>query len=99
MKVTVSKVKQIFREQTHIGKYWNVKPRFNLLTGNVTIKMEESEKLVYNMRTGLGKRYDWDGDGCSISDDFEFKIGKSKKNGELTILRIKNYGDSIERMK
>lgn len=99
MRYTARQVKKIFREKTHCGRCWGVKPRFNIFTGNVSISMGENEKLVYNIRTGLGKRRDWDGDGCSETDDFEFVIGPSKKDKELTIIRTKNYGDSLETMK
>ena len=82
-----SEVKKIFRENTHCGQYWNAKPTFNIFTSNVSIEMRENEKLVYNMNTGLGYRLDWDDDGCSITDDFEFKIGPNLNNNKLNIIR------------
>jgi len=74
----VSGIKEIFREQTHCGKYWNVSPSFNPITKVVSISMEGNEKYEYYLKYGFGVRYDWDDDGCSISNDFIFRIKESK---------------------
>ena len=95
---TARKIKKLFREETHCGKYWGIKPKFNIFTGIVSIQMKENEKWVYNIRSGEGKRWDWDDDGCSITNDFEFKIKESKK-GKLKIIKTRCYGNSLEIMK
>lgn len=86
-KLTVKQVKKVFREKTLSGRFWNRKPIYNPFTKKVTIKMEEGEKLVFDMRTQMGSRKDLDDEGCSIPNDFDFVIGPSKEDGELTILR------------
>ncbi len=92
MNYTVRQVKKVFKKHSHIGRYWGIKPRYNIFTGNVSIKLRRCESFVYNMRTGRGKRLDLDDDGCSVTNDFGFTIGPSKRKnqlGELTILRDK----------
>jgi len=87
MKLTVKQVKKVFKEKTHCGKCWGIKPRYNPFTKKVKIKLEEDESLVYNMKTGIGYREDLDFDGCTILNHFKFVIGKGK-DGDLTILKI-----------
>lgn len=88
-KLSVKEVKRVFKTKTLSGRFWGRKPRYNPFTKKVTIKMEEGEKLVFDMKSQQGYRKDLDDDGCSISNDFDFVIGPSKEDDELTILKIK----------
>jgi len=88
---SIKTIKKVLIEHSHCGKYWNVKPKYYPFKGTVEIYMGGNEHLIYDISTGVGRRIDLDGDGCSITHNFDFVIGPSKIEGQegiLTIIRI-----------
>lgn len=63
--MTVREVKKFFRENSHCGKYWNCKPRFNPFTCAISISMEGNEAYVFSMKTGTGTYLYEDTDGAA----------------------------------
>ncbi|QQO97473.1 hypothetical protein Molly5_176 [Maribacter phage Molly_5] len=79
--IPLSVIKEVFKTQTHSGRYWNIEPVYNILTNTLTHTMRGNESFVYYLTTAEGVRYDEDGDGCSEDTGFKFTLGKSKKKG------------------
>lgn len=84
--LTKKEVVEFLENNTHCGKYWNMKAKSKLFSNLVTIEMSGNEKYEYDMLLGKGKRHDWDFDGCCDSNDFTFKLLKKNDKIKLKIL-------------
>ena len=88
--LTIEEVKSGLEKNTHCGKYWNCKAKFDPKTCVVSIQMLGNERWEVDMHTGKGTRHDWDGDGCSPDHSFEFVMTKTDTG--LKVTKTKYFG-------
>ena len=84
----VDQVIKVFNKNLYRCNSWGTRTIYDPRT-NMVSRRCPGEFTEYNMITGKGFFRDTDFDGCSIPNDWGFKIGKSKKTKKLTIIRYK----------
>jgi len=57
---TINQAKRKLEENTHCGKYWGVKARYNFFKSTVSIYMEGNERVTIDLMTGEIERNDLD---------------------------------------